>query len=172
MAFIAPIAAAATAAAGGASTIGLIGAGISAVGSIVSGYQQYQAGKSQAKYMEAQSRLNYANARNARQAAGVEEDRQRRLNRIRAGKTAAASAQSGALLSGTALDVAQQNAEENEMDALLIRYNGELRARGFLNQASTDRYNAATSRSNASQALTGGFIGAGTSLLTGAARFA
>jgi ribosomal protein L9 len=171
MAFIAPLVAAGAAAAGGASTIGLIGTAVGAVGSIVSGYQQMQSQKAQAAQMANNAQVQAANARNARLAAGVEEDRQRRANRINQGREAAVAAESGALLSGTALDVAEQNAEEDELDALLIRYQGELRATGFMNQANTQRANSRIMRSNASQSMVGGVIGAGSSLLTGAAKY-
>lgn len=126
---------------------------ISAVGAISSAQAQSNA----AKY-NAQVAKN--NAQIARDQAASESDRQRRLATKKLGEMRANYAASGVTMEGTPLDVMEESAAQAKLDELTIRYNGELQAMGFENTANLDRYRA-------SQAMTSGYLSAGSALLTG-----
>jgi hypothetical protein len=65
----------------------------------------------------------------------------------------------------------QQSADRAELDAHMIRYRGELEARGYSAQAVQDTYGGAVSRMNASAAGRAGTIGAGSALISGASNY-
>ncbi len=160
---------------GGASTAAIAGmtavaGGISALGAI----QQAQAASAQAKSAAQAQEYNAAVARNneiaANQQASFAEDQQRRRFRALQAEGMVAAAQSGAGLGGSNEDVLRQNAIANELDALTIRYEGQMKARGLLAQAELDRMQAEANRRAARAATTGGYMSAGASLLTSASR--
>lgn len=123
-----------------------------------------------------QSAANAAdyNAEVARQKASVafqqgnaNEEAQRRQAAMVMGKQAAATAQSGVdLSSGSALDLYKQSATNAELDALNIRYGAQLQAQGFQQQGTLDTLSAQQSRSNASSAMTAGYLNAGAAALS------
>lgn len=134
----------------------LISAGVTAVGALMSA----SAASNAAKYNAAVAERN---AKIARQQAAAEEERSRldamrKLGSIRAGYGA-----SGVAMEGTPLKVLEDSAMEAELDALTIRYNGELKAMGF-------ESDAALERKRASSAMTTGIFKAGSALLTGAGK--
>jgi hypothetical protein len=69
------------------------------------------------------------------------------------------------------LDVAKQSAQAAELDALTIRYEGDVRTKGLLAQAEGDLYGARTARVAGKQAARAGMISAGSSLLTGFGKY-
>jgi hypothetical protein len=71
----------------------------------------------------------------SRQGFGQREEQQRRDARILAGKRRAAIAQSGTGFDGSNADVERQSQIFAELDALNIRYQGELENHGLLEQA-------------------------------------
>jgi len=103
------------------------------------------------------------NADLAVKQAAADEEKQRREARFRRGGARVAAGGSG-LLSTDFGDIFEDNAITEELDALIIRNQGQLQSRAFTNEAALER-------SRASSARTAGFIGAGTSLLSGAAAF-
>lgn len=135
---------------------GLIFAAISAV---IGGASAYRANQNQQVQYQAQQQANEFNAALARQRAtevkqnyGAREDQQRRFNRIEAGKRAAWAAQSGLGFGGSNADVDEQSEIFAELDALNIRYEGELDSRGLLNTSAQYEWEAgvnATSRRRA-----------------------
>lgn len=138
-----------------------------AVGAIQSANAQAAAYESQAAADDYNAEVADQNARIARQQAGAREDAQRRRARKILGQQRAAIAQSGTGLGGSNRALAEQSALEAELDALNIRYEGELQARGQKAQAGLDRYSARSSRSNASRAKQSGFMNAGAAVLGG-----
>lgn len=154
------------------ATMGLLGAGgsfawlptvmtagtaMSAIGSM----QQGQAAKAAAGYNAA---MMEQNATVERQQAGAREDAQRRQARQVLGAQRAAFAQSGGGMGGSAADVMGQSAMNAELDALTLRYEGDLRARGMESQAASERYSGRSS-------AMAGYMGAAGSILSGAARY-
>lgn len=105
---------------------------VGAIGSI----SQAQAAKNAANY---NAQLAERNAVIARQQAAANEDAQRRhanrvLGRMRSGYGA-----SGVTSEGSPLDVLEDSVAEAELDALNIRYQGELGAMGYQSEAAMQR---------------------------------
>lgn len=134
--------------------LGVAGTALSAVGTLQQGIAQGRASDYNAQVAE-------QNATAARQKAAFDEAaRREQLQRVQAAARAAIG-KSGADFSGSALDLMAQNAAQAELDALAIRYGGEVRASGLQAQAELDRFQADASR-------TGGYFGAGARALQGA----
>jgi len=140
-------------------------------------YGQIQAGQ------QAQAAANYnaAVARNNEIIAGrqaedalkrgqVAEDEQRRRTRAMAGTQRAALAASGVQLDqGSPVDILSDTAQFGELDALTIRNNAEREAYGYRVQGMNFGAEAGLQQSRASSAMTSAAIGAGSTLLSGAA---
>lgn len=124
---------------------------VSAVGAV----SQAASARSAANY---NAQVAERNATVARQQAAVNEQAQRRdayraLGRMRAGYGAA-----GVATEGTPLDVLENSAAEAELDALNIRYKGQLASMGYGEEANLQR-------SRGKSAMTAGVFKAGTALL-------
>lgn len=140
----------------------------------VAAYSAYQGGKTQEAGYKAQAQadeynatIQSQNASVARQQAGAREEAQRRQARQVLGEQRAALAQAGIGLSGSAADVYGQSAANAELDALNIRYEGELESRGLLAQSQLSRYEGKVSGMNASSARRAGNLSAASALLAG-----
>lgn len=138
------------------STIAAVGTAISAVSAISGG----MAARDSAKY-NAQVAENNAIA--SRQQAAANAEQQQRQARLQIGQMEANYSASGVSLEGSPLEILEQSARNSEMDRLNIIYGGELRASGYGNEASLNR-------SRASNAMTTGYLKAGSALMSGAAR--
>jgi hypothetical protein len=75
-------------------------------------------------------------------AFNMREEAKRRENRIIAGKRAAAIAQSGTGFEGSNIGYANQQGVMDELDALNIRYQGQLEASGLLADSELSHWNA------------------------------
>lgn len=111
----------------------IAGTAMQAIGAI----QQGNAARGAANYNAA---MLDQNAATERQQAGAREDAQRRRAAQVLGSQRAAFAQSGGGMGGSAADVMQQSAINAELDALTLRYEGDLRARGMESQAVGERF--------------------------------
>lgn len=152
---------AATMAAYAAMAAGVLGAGLSAYGA-------YSSGKSQAKVAEFQAKQANANAEAAIEEGRVAEAQQRRKVTQTMGTQRASLAASGADISdmdSSAQSILGDTAQWGDYDARMIRYNSEMKAWNYQNQAS--QY-----RAEGKAASRAGAIGAGTSLLQGASQVA
>ena len=129
-------------------------AGVAAVAAV----SQAQSARSAAKHNAAIAERNALLSRRqaAMNEAAQRKDAYRAMGRIRAGYSAA-----GVTLEGTPLDVLEDSAAEAELDALNIRYKGELSAIGYQGEAGLQRMRAKS-------ALSTGVFNAGTALLAGA----
>ena len=152
-------------------TLMLVSAGVSAMGSIQEGQAAKAQADAQAKASEYNAAVTRIQADVARQQAGAREEQQRRGARQVMGRQRAAIAQSGVGFIGSALDIAEQSAAAAELDALTMRYEGELAARGLLAQAEGDLYGAKVQRAAGKQAQTAGYLQAGSTLLTGYGKY-
>jgi len=146
-------------------------AAMSAVGAI----QQGMAAQAQAQ--AAQGAANY-NATIKRQQAASElqqsnarEEQQRRGTRQVLGQQRAALAQAGIGMGGSALDIEEQSADRAELDALTMRYEGDLRAKGLLAAAEGAEYEGRAAISAGENAMTGAYLSAGASLLSAAGSY-
>ncbi len=130
------------------------GAVISAVGAI----RQGQAQKAAADY---NAQIAEQNAQIARSQALDAERVQQRETYMRLGAIRAAQGHAGgAAGEGSVLDVLGDVAAQSERERQQVIYEGELRARGFTNTATLDRYSG-------EQAVTSSYFKAGSELLGG-----
>lgn len=132
------------------------GTAMSAIGAI----QQGKAASNAAKY---NAQLAERNAQIARDQASADEARQRRMAYIRQGALRAGYGASGVSVEGSPLDILEMSAAQEELDALTIRYRGELGATGYEAQAALDRAQAAGASRQ-------GYLKAGSEILMGGAR--
>lgn len=172
MAFVAPFFATASSFLASASPwLTAIGTGLSVVGSIQQGNQAYAAAKSEQYARESNAQLLQYNAQAAGQQAASREALIRRRLAASQGEARAALGSTGTAISGSNLGLLEQAAREGEMDALTIRYEGEMERRGLMAQAAQELYQAQGAKRVAKEARRAGFINAGTSLLAGAASY-
>lgn len=136
-----------------------------AASTLVSSAGAYAQGQAQASAYEANAAAAEQQARAQREKASHEAGLVRDKGQSILSTQRARYGASGVAMSGSALDVALESARKNEMDALMVKYNGEVNARMSENQASIYR-------SQADSAKTAGTIGAVTTLLTGGAQIA
>lgn len=130
---------------------------VQAVGAI----QQGNAAKGAADY---NASVLEQNAAIERQQAGAREEAKRREARQVLGAQRAAFAQSGGGMGGSAADVMRQSGMNAELDALTLRYEGDLRARGLQAEAASERFAG-------KQAQTQGYFQAAGSILGGAGKY-
>ena len=141
---------------------------------------QAAANEYNAKVNERQATIAHLNEQSAAQQGAAMEEAQRRRFAMLQGSTYAGLAQSGTDLgSGSNLDILKQNELNNELDALNIRYatsqkmaSLENTSQNYTSQAELNRMNASINRSNADNAMMGGFFNAGSSLLSGMTKYA
>lgn len=155
-----------------APTLMTAGTAAAAIGGIQAGNAaaaSARAGQNAANY---NAQMMEYNAANQRAVAAQQEDAQRRQARQILGAQRAAVSQSGIGLMGSAADIMQQSATDAELDALSLRYEGDLRARGMLAEAEQSRYQGQISGMNARAEQTGGYMNAVGSILGGAGRYA
>jgi len=131
----------------------LIGAAISAVGTIASASAQSQSYKAQAQFQERQAMMEQQ--KGAYEGARLRDRNDRQLASMRGQYLS-----SGIALSGSAVDVLQDSATEASLDEQAVRYGAQVRADNL-------NWSAKMSRMNASNAMTGGVIGALGSVVNG-----
>lgn len=130
---------------------------IAATGAISQGQAEDDAAKFNAALLEQNSTAEL-------QQTGQREEAQRRQARQVLGAQRAALAESGGGMGGSAADVMQQSSANAELDALMMRYEGDLRARGMRTEAVMERYAG-------KQAKIASYYKAGGSVLSGAASY-
>lgn len=139
---------------GASSTaLSVLSTGLSVLGSLASASQQQDMANYNAKILS-------QNATIERQQAMARESAQRREANQILGMQRAGFAQAGAGLDGSAADVMLQSATNAELDSMMIRYEGDLRARGLKEQARQERFSGKT-------AMTQGYFNAAGSILGG-----
>lgn len=127
--------------------VAMAGIASSAMGNLQAGDAAKQAGDYNAGVLT-------QNAGIERQQADAREEAKRREAAMVLGSQRAAFGQSGGGMGGSAADVSEQSAINAELDALTIRYEGDLRARGMEAQAANERWAGGNAqRASRSQAL-------------------
>lgn len=150
-------------------TLMMVAGATQAVGAIAAGNAQAAQYDAQAAAARYNADIQRQQAETASAQAGMREDLQRKQARQIMGRQVAAGAQSGVnITTGTAADVFRQSLYDAEMDALNIRYEGELNRVGLLNQASLSDWEGQVAKKNAKTAQRAGYLNAAVSL-TGAA---
>ena len=154
----------------------MIASTVASAGSqLIGGIQEYQQGNMDAAVAGQNAQIAKDNAARARMDASRAEEAQRTQSRKAMGRAWAASAQSGAAGSGPgqgsfgALNT--QSAKEAELDALNIRYDGEMQAFGDLNQAAQFKAEQKAARQRARGGLITGVLGAAAAGLSGSADY-
>lgn len=132
------------------------------------------AASAQRKQQESAADIATYNANLGRQRADIintqtnqREEQQRRQSRMQLGQLSAQLGETGLdMAGGSGLDVFQQSATNAEMDALTIRYEGQLGAKGALDQAAGDDFQAKVAKMNAQTATRQGYLNAASSALS------
>ncbi|HXG17186.1 MAG TPA: hypothetical protein VNK50_13120 [Calidithermus sp.] len=139
---------------------------LAATATALTAYGVYQQGQAQAAAMRYNARLAEQQALASRQAAAFEAERARERSRRLLARARAIYGTTGVEVNeGSPLLVLADSARQAELEAQTIQYGGELRARQAQGQANLESFQARL----ASRA---GTIGAGATLLSGAARIA
>ena len=130
---------------------------LSTIFQVVGAFAKGQAASNASKYNAAQAtrKAGLAVEQAASDADAKRRDTVRRLGLMRANYGA-----SGVTVEGSPLDVMAESAANAEMDALNIKYKGDLAASGYAAEAKLDKMRAR-------QDYMGGLFGAGSALLTG-----
>ena len=136
---------------------------VSAVGVVTSAYGQYEQGQAQKKWGSYSAAVAERDAETARLNAEYEAGLQRKETQKLLGRQRALYGKSGVTLEGSPLLMMAETAAEGELDALMIERGGRTQAQGY-------RSEAILSRMKGGAAKRAGYYGAGSTLLTGAAR--
>lgn len=139
----------------------------SALGAINQSNAQAASYQSQRQATDYNATVLDQNAGIERQQANAREEAQRRDARRILGSQRAALSQAGTGMGGSAADVMAQSAADAELDALTLRYEGDMRARGLIAQAEGERYQGRVAGANASAARSAGPMNAIGSILGG-----
>ena len=135
-----------------------------AIGTVVSVISALSQGSSASAAANYNAQVNAQNAVIARQQAEAQARQIERENYLRLGAIRAnQGASGGAGDEGSVLDVLGDVAAQGELERQQALYQGELKARGYTNSATLDRYSAST-------ASTSGYLKAGSELLGGGIR--
>jgi len=139
----------------------VIGAVVSAVGTLMSGFAQAAAARYQAQVAAMNAQIAEQRAQDAIDRAADEEQKQRmRTAQLVGTQMAALGANGVSILSGSPLDTLEDTVALGELDALEIRRNGELEAHDFRVQKFNFQAEAGLKRLEARTAIATGFIGA------------
>lgn len=151
-------------------------AAVALVGSVTSAIGQIQSGKAEQQAYEMRARVAEMDAADLDLQADVskfttemESQRQRQRMAALQGAQRAAAAASGVGLSGSTQQVIARSAEEQELDALMLRYGGMVRQSALARSAEMSRLNATTLRAEGSVARAQAKSRAFGTLLTGTA---
>lgn len=155
---------------GASTSLQSFGTFISAISSLAQGVAGMQAADAQAKAYENQAKVKEAQATQALEKAQMEARLLReRGDRFKGTQRSLLGASGVAVNSGSALDLLADTAYGVESDVSMAKYNAQLEAWGFQTEAANLRGQASMAKSQGKYAMLGGVLGAGSSLLTGAA---
>lgn len=142
--------------------VGIITIAATVISTAIGVYSAYQQGQAQQKAAKDNAKAAENQATATRNAAMVREQQHRERIRHLAGTQRAVAGASGLEEAGSPLLVMADTLEQAELDAQRIRYGGEVSATGFEAQSRLSRFQG-------DQASRAGMIGAGSTLLSGAA---
>src|SRR6185437_6911850 len=131
----------------------ILGAAIGAVGTLASASAQSQSYKAQAQFQNRQAAMEQQ--KGAFEGASLKDQNDRQLATMRGQYLS-----SGIALDGSAAEVLQDSASEASLDEQAVRYGAQVRADNL-------NWSAKLSRMNASNAMTGGVLGALGTMVSG-----
>jgi hypothetical protein len=143
---------------------------VGAIGAMDSANASASNYNAQAQAAQTNATIARNNAAGAQRAANANEEASRRKSAYALSQQRAAIGQSGVAFEGSPLDVLGTSAANAEMDALNIRYQGQVQANNYLNQGMMSDAQASAATQSASNAEDAGELGAATSLLSGGAK--
>ena len=154
------------------AVMAMMGAGTltSMAGNIAQGYAASRAAQANANSASAQAAMARQQAQASLVKATQAAEMQRREASRRLGSLRAGYASSGVAMAGTPLDVLSSSVSQAALDEQQVIANGVNQATGLNNQAATYDAQASAYRSQGDDAILGGFMGAGSSLLMGGAQ--
>ena len=145
----------------------VIAAAFGAITSVMQGVAANSAAKAEARVAEHNARLSELQATDAVKRGGKEEMQKRREMARLAGRQRAMAAASGLDAdSGSMADIQDASMREGEHDVSAIQFNAAREAWGHNVNATNYRNQASVARAAGRNALLGGVIGAGSSLLS------
>lgn len=137
----------------------------SLVGTGVSAYGQYKAGKGASDVYDYNKQMARYEAKYIQDRAAIEEARLNKdVSRHISRQRAIAGASGTSTNTGSNLDVLTETVNEAELDAAIIRYNADVQSSAALSQSNL--YST-----QADQAYSSGILNAGTTLLGGASKY-
>ena len=148
----------------------LAAAAVQAIGAIQAGQAAKEEANARANANIYNSKVKEMQAGIARQQANAREEQQRRKGRQILGAQRAAISESGIGLMGSALDIAEESSTRAELDALTVRYEGELESKGLLADAEQERYESKVNVMAGKNAMRGAYLSATSALLSGGAK--
>ncbi len=148
--------------------------GVTAASSLLQVLAMLAGGRSESKRLQASQDANEYNAAVNRSRAetsslvyGQQEERQRRAAAAAIGEAKAGIGESGLGFGGSNADVLRQQEVLAELDALNVRYEGQLERHSYQSQATLDSYYGRADSAGAKQARLGSYVGAAGALLSG-----
>lgn len=154
-----------------AAPLMLAGSAVGALGALQSGYAQAGQYNAQAGAAAYNRDLARQNADTVSAQANAREEQIRREGRQTLGAQRGAIAESGTGFTGSNLDIMQQDAANLALDALNARYEGALSRTSYENEAAGQEYQRKAAKKAAGNAKIAGWIGAGSSLLSGSGNY-
>lgn len=148
----------------------ILGTGIGAISAIRQGSAQSAALRSQAGAARYNQTVAEMNAQAVLNAGAYREKIQREKNKRLLASQQTGFAKGGVTMEGTPLEVMADTAADQERDIIAERYNTNIQAWRFRSQAQQFGFESSRDLSMASGPETAGWIGAGSTLLTGAGR--
>lgn len=137
-------------------------------GAVISGIAAGQQGKAAQAMMDYQAKVQEREAKAIEQRTRFAQRRQAEEAARRMGRMAAGLGVSGAVPTvGAPLLIQAKQASEYELENLMIGYEGQTAAQRARSQAELDRLQGRIYRRKGRMKATAGYIGAGTTLLTG-----
>ena len=118
------------------------GAGLSAVGGIISGIGSLTNAKQEVQVGEFNSEIYEQRAAAQRASGKLLEEQQRRMLKSDIGTQVSLFAKSGIQMGGSALDVIMDSLTNAEMSISIDKYNNEVAARGYETEGALEKYKA------------------------------
>lgn len=131
----------------------MAGGAFNAVGALIQGRQQRNEIDRQRDIEQFNIRVGEQNAALAGQQASAREEEVRRRARRALGQQRAAIGQSGTGFSGSNAAIVAESSTNAELDALNVRYAGQMERMGILNDVTMRKYNDAVLRKQGKQAM-------------------
>lgn len=140
----------------------------SAVGQVQAGQAAAAEGKTQQQMSEYNAKLQEREAATDEQRTTLESKRQAQdADRRRSSMLAELGSSGVVTTSGSPLLILGEQAEQNEIDNMMIGYDGRQRQQAMRSGASLSRMEGSYARARGKNAKTAGYVGAGASLLHG-----